>query len=427
MTATVGISSINTTNLILDLDPYDSRSFNTAENLILYSTALANTSGWAFDNAAITANTVIAPDGTLTGNKLTSSITGGVNNGFNQQVPTVAANTVYTHSVYLKQGTSPTTLVDFFIVSPYAEITATVTWGATPSIAYGFGGAANASTRLDSSFTDVGNGWYRVSMTINSGTGTSFACRVYVRGQGTNNVSGEYVYVWGPQLEKGYGPSPYVPIAAGTATSRPTVSSNNYSTLYVGTLNGQAQYTRRAGTSVAETPTFQFNASTADYISSYSIPASVFQGSFTASFWFRLNDVVRSDNALGGHGSAATSQGLHMGVRNNGLYFGFYSNDMGGAANDMVAGVWYNVVYTHNSQNLRKRIFRNGVLNAESTSSAAYIGTGTNFEIGRYPWGAAAGVVGMNGYISKVQIFNTDLNAADIASLFNTYRGRYGI
>lgn len=427
MTIIVGQSPINTTNLILDLDPYDSRSFNTAENIITYSSALANTTGWTFDNCAMTANAVIAPDGTLTGGKLTSSITGGGNQGYNQQVPTVSSNTVFTHSVYLKQGTSPTSLVNFYINSPYTALEATVTWGATPSIVYTFSGGATASTRLDGSFTDAGNGWWRVSMTINSGAGTLFTCRVYVRSQGSTNVSGEYVYVWGPQLERGYGPSPYVPTAAGVATLRPSVSSNNYSTLYVGTLNGQAQYTRRAGTSVAETPTFVFNASNSDYISSYSIPASVFQNSFTASFWFKLNDVIRSDNALGGHGTTVASQGLHMGVRNNTMYFGFYGNDMGGAAADMVANVWYNLTFTYNAQNFRRRIYRNGIFNAESTASAAYTGAGTNFEIGRYPWGAAAGLVGMNGYISKVQLYNTDLNAADIAALFNTYRGRYGI
>jgi hypothetical protein len=421
MTVNVGQSPINTTNLILDLDPYDPRSFNTAENIILYSSALANTASWFFDNAATTTNNVIAPDGTLTGGKLTSSVTGGNNQGFIQQVVGVASNTVFTYSVYLKQGSSPTSLVDFFIISPYTEINATVTWGATPSIAYGFGGAANASTRLDSSFTDAGNGWWRVSMTINSGSGTSFACRVYVRGQGTNNVSGEYVYMWGPQLEKGYGPSPYVAIPAGTATTRPSVSSNNYSTLYVGTLNGQAQYTRRARAVIAETPAFQFNGSVSDYISSYSIPASVFQGSYTASFWFRMND-IRTDNALAGHGIIGVSQGLHLGVRNTQPYFGFYGNDMAGTAS-MVTDTWYNLVFTYNAQNFRRVIYRNGIFNAEYTNQA-YIGTGTNFEIGRYPWVTN---YNMNGYISKVQLYNTDFNAADVASHFNTYRGRYGI
>ena len=425
MTVIVGQTPINTSNLILDLDPYDTRSFNTAENLITYSAALANGTGWVFDNCAMTANAVIAPDGTLTGGRLTSSITGGANQGFNQQVPVVTSNTVFTHSVYLKQGTSPTTLVDFFIVSPYAELTATVTWGATPSIVYGFGGAANAGTRLDSSFTDAGNGWWRVSMTINSGAGTSFACRVYVRGQGSNNVSGEYVYVWGPQLERGYGPSPYVPIAAGVATLRPSVSSNNYSTSYVATLNGQAQYTRRAGTAVIETPTFQFNSSNTDFITSYSIPASVFQGNYTASIWFRMND-IRTDNSLCGHGQMGLNNGLHLGIRNTQPYFGFYGNDMAGSASIGI-NTWYNVTFTYNAQNLRKRIFRNGVIDNDNIATAPYGGTGTNFEIGRYPWDNSATGSRMNGYISKVQLFNTDLNAADVASLFNTYRGRYGI
>ena len=423
MTVNVGQSPINTTNLILDLDPYDPRSFNTAENIILYSAVLS--SGWGFDSSAMTINNAIAPDGTLTGGKLTSSVTGGGNQGFFTQAPVIAANGVYTFSVYLKQGTSPTSLVNFYINVPYTALEATVTWGATPSIVYTFSGGANAGTRLDGSFTDAGNGWWRVSMTLNAGAGTACTCRVYVRGQGSNNVSGEYVYVWGPQLERGYGPSPYVPTAAGVATLRPSVSSNNYSTLYVGTLNGQAQYTRRTGTTVIETPAFQFNTSNTDFISSYSVPASVFQGNYTASIWFRMND-LRTDNPLAGHGTLGVNNGLHIGVRQTQLYFGFYGNDTSGSPT-ITTNTWFNAVFTYNAQNLRKRIFRNGVLDSDFVATAPYGGTGTNFEIGRYPWDPLAGGSRMNGYISKVQLYNTDLNAADVASLFNTYRGRYGI
>ena len=172
-----------------------------------------NTNGaagaWYIDNAITTGNTIVAPDGTMTGSMVTSTITGGNNTAFvNQTVTTLVNNTNYTYSVYLKQGTSPTSLVDFYNANPYNEITATVTWGTTPSMVTGTG---SGGVVVNSSFTNVGNGWYRVSLTINTLNNIAqLVCRVYVRGQGTNNVAGETVYVWGAQLEQSSSPGPYV-------------------------------------------------------------------------------------------------------------------------------------------------------------------------------------------------------------------------
>jgi hypothetical protein len=165
--------------------------------------------GWFLDNAVTTGNTIIAPDGTMTGSMVTSTITGGNNTAYvNQTVTTLVNNTNYTYSVYLKQGTSPTSLVDFYNANPYNEITATVTWGTTPTMVTGTG---SGGVVVASSFTNAGNGWYRVSLTINTlNNSAQLVCRVYVRGQGTNNVAGETVYVWGAQLEQSSSPGPYV-------------------------------------------------------------------------------------------------------------------------------------------------------------------------------------------------------------------------
>lgn len=164
---------------------------------------------WFIDNAVTTGNTIAAPDGTMTGSMVTSTITGGNNTAYvNQTVTTLVNNTNYTYSVYLKQGTSPTSVVDFYNANPYNEITATVTWGATPSMVTG---TASGGVVVASSFTNAGNGWYRVSLTINTlNNSAQLVCRVYVRGQGTNNIAGETVYIWGAQLEQSSSPGPYV-------------------------------------------------------------------------------------------------------------------------------------------------------------------------------------------------------------------------
>jgi phage-related protein len=164
-------------------------------NLLNYSEQFDN-AYWTKENASITANTVTGPDGTsVLAETLTSTVTGGSNTAFTERTVTVLVSTHYTFSVYLKQGTSPTSTVDFYTVSPYQESVAVVTWGTTPTIAVS-GNATHAA-----SITDAGNGWYRVSVSLQSGSATSAVCRVYVRDQGTANVTGHTVYLYGAQLE----------------------------------------------------------------------------------------------------------------------------------------------------------------------------------------------------------------------------------
>jgi len=177
-----------------------------------FSRAGSGVGSWLFYQNAATAsdNVILAPNGTMTGGILVSTVgPGAYNTAFIDQHPTVLVNnTNFTYSIYLKQGTSPTTLVDFYNSNPYNEITATVTWGPTPTMVTG---TTSGGVVVASSFTAAPNGWYRVSLTINTLNNVGVLnCRVYVRGQGNDNVAGEYVYIWGAQLEQGSAPTVYV-------------------------------------------------------------------------------------------------------------------------------------------------------------------------------------------------------------------------
>jgi hypothetical protein len=170
-------------------------------NIITFPEAYDN-GFWYKDNCTVVSNDILAPDGSQTADRIVSTITGGSNTAFvDKNNGSLNPGSTYTYSVYIKQGTSPTTLVDYYIVSPYTELRALVTWGTTPTVAYSYSGAATASTMLSGSFTATGNGWYRVSMAMNIGTGTNLVTRVYIRGQGTDNIINEYSYAWGAQLE----------------------------------------------------------------------------------------------------------------------------------------------------------------------------------------------------------------------------------
>lgn len=421
------ISSNPTTardGLIVDLDPANISSFNSSENLILYSQDFDN-GAWFKDNCTATANSTRAPDGTVTADTLVSTLTGGNNNVFvNEAFSSLPTNTPYTYSIYVKKGTSPTTLIDFYVSSPYTEVNALITWpttgSATPSIVYGFGGAATAATLLSSSFTAVNEEWWRVTMTMSTGSGTALNCRVYIRGQGTNNVSGETVYVWGAQLEKSGTASRYI-TTAGSAITRGTTFNNLISTSYPGTINGAVYYHNdNAGS-------FTFNDTTGNYISLYTIPDSFWNaGSWSVSAWVKINSTskVSGDNAVLSHGIAGNSQGLHLGIRNNVIYFGFYSNDIG-SSSLVVANRWYHITWVFDYGQKQRLVYVNGAIDYTGaiTGSVGYSGTGTNTELGRYPW--SAGQM-LSGYLGRVQIYNRVLTTGEVSQNFAGLAGRYG-
>lgn len=200
-----------------NMDPTNSYGLYRGQNLLTYSEQF---NLWAdINNATVTANSTTAPNGTLTAETLVSTLTGGGNTCLvDAGVIPALTGTVYTFSVYLKQGTSPTSLVDFYTASPYSECFGVITWGSTPTWSPG------GSALLGSSFQAVGGGWYRASLTLSSGASTGLVTRVYVRGQGTNNVSGETVFVWGAQLETGSTVSEYFPTTSTASTN--SVTSN---------------------------------------------------------------------------------------------------------------------------------------------------------------------------------------------------------
>lgn len=174
------------------------------KNLLAWTEKFDDAS-WTKDNATVVPNTTTDPVYGQTADTLVATTTGGSNTCYVNRVTSVVTSADYTFSVYLKAGTSPKTTVNFFRSSPYAQSVAVITWGPSPTM------VASGTILNWSNLEILTDGWVRVSLSINSGAATSLVTRVYVRDQGSSNVNGHTVFLWGAQLEQNTASTSYDP------------------------------------------------------------------------------------------------------------------------------------------------------------------------------------------------------------------------
>jgi len=158
------------------------------ENLVKYSQEYggSGTANWAnVGSAVISTDNTIAPDGTITADKFTTPAnTSGV-----YQVVNVSSGSVYTQSVYLKNDVSTTAM---FIGCDLNPSSANITFNPSNGSILTQGGSV-----IDSSSTDVGDGWYRVSLSFVA-TGTINTFVIY-----SSTQIADSFFAWGAQQETG--------------------------------------------------------------------------------------------------------------------------------------------------------------------------------------------------------------------------------
>ena len=200
-------------------------------NLLVRSEEFDN-AAWSKLNTTASANTIIAPDGTLTGDKLVAN--SGSSIKYLERSLTIAASTTHTFSVYMKAGEYNTATI--YAIAPsspfenfYAEVN--LTTGAVSNINSGGGGTVVTATA-----TSVGNGWWRVALTGGVGTKTTLNARIYPNTSASftgNDFSG--IYIWGAQLEAGAFATSYIPTVASQVTrsaDSASMTGTNFSSWY---------------------------------------------------------------------------------------------------------------------------------------------------------------------------------------------------
>jgi len=153
-------------------------------------------SPWLLSNATITANSVVAPDGTTTADTVVAPSSGPT--AFVYQSVATISGQQYTATIYLKESPSvDATRIRVLGTSSY--INAIIDW--------------SSGTPVPSAGTmeDVGNGWYRFAHT---GTADSSSSTFYVYPSGSNAASD--IYVWGAQLEQNSTATTYQRVTTAT-------------------------------------------------------------------------------------------------------------------------------------------------------------------------------------------------------------------
>jgi hypothetical protein len=185
------------------------------QNLLTYSEQFDN-AAWNKNSITVTSNAVIAPDGTLTADKVISNV--GVF-GTVSQAPTVVVSSTYTYSIYAKAAEFS------WLRAQVNLITGTrVAWF---NLASGSVGTVQAG--LTASIVSAGNGFYRcIVAAIADNTNGSFVPGATSADNSNTNGDGvSGIYIWGAQVEQGAFASSYIPTVGSQLTRAADVASVN--------------------------------------------------------------------------------------------------------------------------------------------------------------------------------------------------------
>jgi hypothetical protein len=160
---------------------------------------------WAQTNVTVIANAITAPNGTLTAEAINSSVSSNIEHGIAQVGITVEVSTNYTWSCYFKKKDYRWALINAFDIDAgdvfcYFDLE------------NGVLGTINGD--CTATITDVGNGWYRCTVT-RATVGDTASLGIYFTN--ADNVAsfsatiGFGVFAWGAQLEVGSTATEYFP------------------------------------------------------------------------------------------------------------------------------------------------------------------------------------------------------------------------
>jgi hypothetical protein len=333
-------------------------------NLLVQSQTF-DSGSWAKSGSTITADATTSPDGTVNADKLVETATTAQHR--TAQMATVTSGSAYTFSIYAKAAERTSIWVRMIGTATFATCIVDLTNGAI------------SSTSGTCTATNVGGGWYRITVSGTSDSTTVTAYANLVDGAGATTYTGDGtsgLFIWGAQLEAGAFATSYIPTVASQVTRSAdiaTMTGTNFSSWY--------------------------NASEGSFVSSYEASPNTFTTYLAAS-----NGVVAQNS-------------MHMDNDGSGnMRVAYYSGS------SAVALLTLGAVGTINAVNNIATAYkvndfaasRNGGTVVTDTAGAVPVGV-NRLNIGADPSGAAVNV--SNTHIRQIAYYNTRLPNATLQAL----------
>ena len=419
-------ANIIKSNLILNLDAKNKKSYNYTENLLLYSQNFTN-GWWNGGTVTRTDNTLDIKDpfGRNNASKIqaTNQSFGGLLRTWSSPI---VAGTQYTLSVYAKAGNYRYLGLGPQLVSSYSDplggdryvVYDLYSGKVTNNITVVNGGATISSCGI----IDVGNGWYRCWVTGTPGGANGITDISITQSNGGNNYTPagtEYIYIYGAQLQKGV-LGDYVQTISSQANTNLnwydlSGNSNNF------TLAGTSGYGTGAVPSYNNSGYLQFTGN-GEY--AYNTSRNWIPNSFTIS-------IFAKDFSAGMLASSLMWFGTdHDGWRLKTVGAETYHNSSPEYYNTWTytQSDWNMFTYVHSPTYAKNYI---NITETSSISAASgtydWLNTYNRMEIGRYTlqdWNTGGY---LNGKVATVLAYDKVLSASEITQNFNALRGRYSI
>ena len=357
-------------------------------NIIPFSEDFVSESYWQTkSNSSIISNSTIAPDGTPSASKLVESTANGQHWIGQSSGVTITSGTSYTYSVYLKSAER--TSAQLYADAGSGQLQPAVfnlTTGAITNT-----GAGVTATAL----TNVGNGWYRASVTATAQANGTFYPYIglWNSGQSYTGDGTSGIYIWGAQFEVGaltnytptpanFSTAPSLLLNFANAAVIDSVGANNITTVAASTITSASKYGTGA-LAVSANNYFTYPGATGN--------TSFSTRDFTVEFWWKSIGSQSNYTSIisqGFTGSPPTGTwGLKVAGSSQNLQF-TYNSSLINVGQNINSGInpndsnWHHIAVVRNYSKLYMFIDGQMVGNASISSSEAVGNTSSDIRIG---------------------------------------------